>query len=208
MTSSIAPVPARVLVVDNYDSFTYNLVQYLGELGAEPVVHRNDEIDLAGIETLDPDAIVISPGPGTPDDAGISMDVIREWSGRRPILGVCLGHQAIGQVFGGRIVRATEVMHGKTSLVHHDGAGVFAGLPDPFEATRYHSLVVDPSSVPDVLEVTARVGPLGDPDGVIMGLRHREHRVEGVQFHPESILTATGHQLLQRFLDQLVAASA
>ena len=208
MPSSIAPVPARVLVVDNYDSFTYNLVQYLGELGADPVVHRNDEIDLAGIEALDPDAIVISPGPGTPDDAGISMDVIREWSGRRPILGVCLGHQAIGQVFGGRVVRATEVMHGKTSLVHHDGAGVFAGLPDPFEATRYHSLVVDPATVPDVLEVTARVGSLGDPDGVIMGLRHREHRVEGVQFHPESILTATGHQLLQRFLDQLVAASA
>ena len=197
-----------MLVVDNYDSFTYNLVQYLGELGAEPLVHRNDQIDLPGVEALAPDAILISPGPGTPDDAGVSIDVIREWTGRRPILGVCLGHQAIGQVFGGRVVRAAEVMHGKTSLVHHDGRGVFAGLPTPFEATRYHSLVVEPDSVPDVLEVTARVGPVDDPAGVIMGLRHREHPVEGVQFHPESILTATGHQLLQRFLDQLAVGSA
>jgi anthranilate synthase/aminodeoxychorismate synthase-like glutamine amidotransferase len=196
-----------VLVVDNYDSFTYNLVQYLGELGADPVVRRNDEIDLAGVDALDPDAILISPGPGTPDDAGISMDVIREWTGRRPILGVCLGHQAIGQVFGGAVVRAAEVMHGKTSQIHHDGSGVFAGLPDPFQATRYHSLVVDPSTVPDELVVTARVGPLGDEDGVIMGLRHREHPVEGVQFHPESILTATGHQILQSFLDRLVPAA-
>jgi anthranilate synthase component 2 len=200
-------VPARVLVVDNYDSFTYNLVQYLGELGAAPVVHRNDEIDLAGIHDLDPDAIVISPGPGTPDDAGISMDVIREFAGRRPVLGVCLGHQAIGQVFGGRVVRAHEVMHGKTSVVHHDDAGVFAGLPQPFEATRYHSLVVDPGSVPDELVVTARVGPLDDPAGVIMGLRHRHHAVEGVQFHPESILTGVGHQLLARFLEPLVPAA-
>ena len=194
-------MPARVLVIDNYDSFTYNLVQYLGELGADPVVHRNDGIDLAGIEALAPDAILISPGPGTPDDAGISMDVIREWAGRRPILGVCLGHQAIGQVFGGTVVRADAVMHGKTSLVHHDGSGVFEGLPSPFEATRYHSLVVDPASVPDALVVTATT-----PDGVIMGLRHATHDVEGVQFHPESILTSTGHQLLQRFLDRLVAA--
>jgi len=199
-------VPPRVLVIDNYDSFTYNLVQYLGELGAEPVVHRNDEIDVAGVGSLDPDAIVISPGPGTPDDAGVSLDVIREFTGRRPILGVCLGHQAIGQVFGGRVVRAGEVMHGKTSVIHHDDAGVFAGLPQPFEATRYHSLVVDPASVPDELVVTARVGPLHDPDGVIMGLRHRDHAVEGVQFHPESILTGVGHQLLQRFLDRLVPA--
>jgi anthranilate synthase/aminodeoxychorismate synthase-like glutamine amidotransferase len=191
-----------VLVIDNYDSFTYNLVQYLGELGADPVVHRNDEIDLSGIEDLDPDAVLISPGPGTPDDAGISLDVIREWTGRRPILGVCLGHQAIGQVFGGTVVRAGEVMHGKTSLIHHDDSGVFEGLPSPFEATRYHSLVVDPASVPDCLVVTATT-----PDGVVMGLRHREHAVEGVQFHPESILTSTGHQLLQRFLDRLVPAA-
>jgi para-aminobenzoate synthetase component 2 len=194
-------VAARVLVIDNYDSFTYNLVQYLGELGASPEVHRNDEIDLAGIEALEPDAILISPGPGTPDDAGISLDVIREWTGRRPILGVCLGHQAIGQVFGGTVVRAGEVMHGKTSLIHHDDSGVFEGLPSPFEATRYHSLVVDPDSVPDDLVVSATTA-----DGVIMGLRHREHAVEGVQFHPESILTSTGHQLLQRFLDRLVPA--
>ncbi len=191
-----------MLVVDNYDSFTYNLVQYLGELGADPVVYRNDEIDLAGIEAVAPDAIVISPGPGTPDDAGISMDVIRTWAGRRPILGVCLGHQAIGQVFGGTVVRAAEVMHGKTSLVHHDGSGVFAGLPTPIEATRYHSLVVDPATLPDVLVVTART----EPDGVIMGLRHRDVDVEGVQFHPESILTGTGHQLLRAFLDRVGVA--
>ncbi|MGK2927980.1 MAG: anthranilate synthase component II [Acidimicrobiales bacterium] len=190
-------MPARVLVVDNYDSFTYNLVQYLGELGAEPIVRRNDEIDLAGIEALAPDAIVISPGPGTPDDAGISMEVIRAWAGRRPVLGVCLGHQAIGQVFGGTVVRAGRVMHGKTSLIHHDGTGVFDGLPSPLEATRYHSLVVDPGSLPDTLVVTARTD---DADPVIMGLRHRDLDVEGVQFHPESILTGAGHQLLGRFL--------
>ncbi len=189
--------------MDNYDSFTYNLVQYLGELGADPVVRRNDEIDLAGVEALAPDAILISPGPGTPDDAGISMAVIREWAGRRPVLGVCLGHQAIGQVFGGTIVRAGQVMHGKTSLVHHDGSGVFDGLPSPIEATRYHSLVVDPGSLPDCLVVTAWT----EPDGVIMGLRHRDLDVEGVQFHPESILTDTGHQLLQRFLDRVAVSS-
>ena len=199
---SIALVPLRVLVVDNYDSFTYNLVQYLGELGADPIVRRNDEIDLAGVEALAPDAILISPGPGTPDDAGISMDVIRTWAGRRPVLGVCLGHQAIGQVFGGTVVRAPQVMHGKTSLVHHDGTGVFDGLPSPIEATRYHSLVVDPTSLPDCLVVTART----EPDGVIMGLRHRDLDVEGVQFHPESILTGVGHQLLQRFLDRVAVA--
>ena len=204
---SIAPVPARVLVIDNYDSFTFNLVQYLGELGAEPVVHRNDAIDVAGIAALEPDAVLISPGPGTPDDAGVSMAVISELAGRIPILGVCLGHQAIGQVFGGRVVRAGEVMHGKPSLIHHDDAGVFAGLPQPFEATRYHSLVVDPASVPDELVVSARVGRLDDPADVVMGLRHRHHAVEGVQFHPESILTDVGHQLLQRFLDRLVPAA-
>jgi len=198
-------VTTRVLVVDNYDSFVFNLVQYLGELGAEPVVHRNDQIDLAGVEALDPDAILISPGPGTPDDAGISCALIDAWAGRRPILGVCLGHQAIGQVFGGDVVRAGQVMHGKTSLIRHDGAGVFAGLPSPFEATRYHSLVVDPTTLPDVLEVTARTdGPTGD---VIMGLRHRVHDVEGVQFHPESILTSTGHQILQTFLGRIPVAT-
>ena len=197
---------ARVLVIDNYDSFVFNLVQYLGELGAEPIVHRNDEIDLAGIEALDPDAILISPGPGTPSDAGISCDVIREWSGRRPILGVCLGHQAIGEVYGGVVVRAAQVMHGKTSAIHHDGAGVFAGLPSPFEATRYHSLVVDPATVPDELEVTAWTEEGGGR--TIMGLRHREHDVEGVQFHPESILTSTGHHILQTFLDRVPTAAA
>ena len=192
---------ARVLVIDNYDSFVFNLVQYLGELGAEPVVHRNDEVDLAGVEDLDPDAILISPGPGTPADAGISCDVIREWSGRRPILGVCLGHQAIGEVFGGEVVRAGHVMHGKTSPILHEGGGVFAGLPSPLEATRYHSLVVAPESVPDELEVTAWSDT---EDGrVVMGLRHRRHDVEGVQFHPESILTGSGHQILQTFLDRV-----
>ena len=197
---------ARVLVIDNYDSFVFNLVQYLGELGAEPIVHRNDEIDLGGIEVLDPDAILISPRPGAPAQAGISCELIREWAGRRPILGVCLGHQAIGEVFGGDVVRAEQVMHGKTSPVRHRGEGVFAGLPDPFEATRYHSLVVDPASVPDELEVTAWT----ETDAghrVIMGLRHRTHDVEGVQFHPESILTGTGHQILQTFLDRVPAAA-
>jgi anthranilate synthase component II len=200
-------VAARVLVIDNYDSFVFNLVQYLGELGAEPVVHRNDEIDLAGVEALDPDAILISPGPGTPADAGISCDVIRAWAGRRPVLGVCLGHQAIGEVFGGDVVRADRVMHGKTSAIRHDGEGVFAGLPSPFEATRYHSLVVDPATLPDELEVTAWTDPEDGAGRVIMGLRHRSHDVEGVQFHPESILTAAGHQILQRFLDRVPAAA-
>ena len=186
----------RVLVVDNYDSFVYNLVQYLGELGAEPVVYRNDEITVDDAEALAPDAVLVSPGPGRPEDAGISNDVIRRMGGAGvPLLGVCLGHQCIGEVFGGRVVRAPEVMHGKTSLVGHTGAGVFAGLPDPFEATRYHSLVVEPASVPDTLEVTATTA-----DGVIMGLRHRELPVEGVQFHPESILTGAGKQLMRNFL--------
>jgi anthranilate synthase component 2 len=188
-------VTTRVLVIDNYDSFVYNLVQYLGELGAEPLVHRNDELTLDEIIALDPDAVLISPGPGTPDDAGVSNDVIRTFAGRVPVLGVCLGHQCIGQVYGGKVVRAPEVMHGKTSLIRHRDTGVFAGLPNPLEATRYHSLVVERSSLPDVLEITAETD-----DGIVMGLRHRELGVEGVQFHPESILTVGGHDLLRTFL--------
>ena len=188
---------ARVLVVDNYDSFVYNLVQYLGELGADPMVHRHDALTLAEVEALEPEAIVISPGPGRPEDAGLSNELITAFAGRVPILGVCLGHQCIGQVYGGEVVRADQVMHGKTSPVHHDGEGIFAGLPDPLVATRYHSLVVAADSVPAVLEVTART-----EDGVVMGLRHRDHDVEGVQFHPESILTAAGHQLLATFLER------
>jgi anthranilate synthase/aminodeoxychorismate synthase-like glutamine amidotransferase len=190
-------VAPTVLVIDNYDSFVFNLVQYLGELGAEPIVHRHDALTVDQIVDLDPDAILISPGPGRPDDAGVSNAVIERLGGEKPILGVCLGHQCIGQVFGGTVVRAPAVMHGKTSLVHHEGKGVLAGLPQPFEATRYHSLVVDPGSVPPALEVTARTD-----DGVIMALRHRDVPVEGVQFHPESILTAAGHQLLTNFLAQ------
>jgi anthranilate synthase/aminodeoxychorismate synthase-like glutamine amidotransferase len=191
----------RVLVIDNYDSFVYNLVQYLGELGASPLVHRHDEVTIEQIVESRPDAILISPGPGRPEDAGVSNEVIEKLAGQVPILGVCLGHQCIGQVFGGQVVRAPQVMHGKTSFVHHNGAGVLAGLPDPFEATRYHSLVVDAASVPDVLEVTATTD-----DGTVMGLRHREVAVEGVQFHPESILTSSGHQLMANFLAQVQAA--
>jgi anthranilate synthase/aminodeoxychorismate synthase-like glutamine amidotransferase len=190
-------VATRVLVIDNYDSFVYNLVQYLGELGAEPLVHRHDELSLTEIEALEPDAVLISPGPGTPDDAGISNDVITTFAGRVPVLGVCLGHQCIGQVYGATVVRAAQVMHGKTSVISHTGAGVFAGLPNPLEATRYHSLVVGRDSIPDCLEVTAETR-----DGVVMGLRHRDLPVEGVQFHPESILTAGGHDLLRNFLAQ------
>ena len=186
---------SRVLVIDNYDSFVYNLVQYLGELAAEPIVHRNDALGLDELVALDPDAVLISPGPGTPDDAGLSNAVIEHFAGRRPVLGVCLGHQCIGQIYGGTVGRAPEIMHGKTSLVRHEGHGVFAGLPDPLEATRYHSLVVERDSVPDVLEITAETD-----DGTVMGLRHRELDVEGVQFHPESILTASGHDLLKTFL--------
>jgi anthranilate synthase/aminodeoxychorismate synthase-like glutamine amidotransferase len=185
----------RVLVIDNYDSFVYNLVQELGELGAEPFVHRNDTIDIEGIRAASPDAILISPGPGRPEDAGISMAVVAELAGEYPILGVCLGHQVIGQVYGGEIVSAPTLMHGKTSSVHHDGRALFAGLPEPFIATRYHSLVVEPGSVPDVLEVTATTS-----EGVIMGLRHRTLPVEGVQFHPESLLTPSGPALLSNFL--------
>ena len=185
---------ARVVLIDNYDSFTYNLVQYLGELGAEVLVHRNDAIDVAGVAALEPTHLVVSPGPKTPDEAGISVDAIRELAGRVPILGVCLGHQAIGRAFGGEVVRGREPVHGKTSEIHHDGAAVFAGLPSPITATRYHSLVVDPANAPDLL-VTARAD-----DGAIMGLRHRSLAVEGVQFHPESILTGTGRAMLSNFL--------
>ena len=187
-----------MLVIDNYDSFVYNLVQYLGELGAEPVVHRHDDLSVEAVADLAPDAILISPGPGRPEDAGVSNAVIERFAGVTPILGVCLGHQCIGQVFGGEVVRAPTVVHGKTSLVHHRGDGVLAGLPQPFAATRYHSLVVDRDSVPVVLEVTAETD-----DGVVMAIRHRELAVEGVQFHPESILTEAGHQLLSNFLAQV-----
>ena len=192
------PVGPRVLVIDNYDSFVYNLVQYLGELGATPLVHRHDAISVDNIVALEPDAVLVSPGPGRPEDAGVSNAVIERLAGQTPILGVCLGHQCIGEVFGGRVVRAPAVMHGKTSLIHHRGDGVLAGLPEPFEATRYHSLVVDRCSVPDCLEVTAETD-----DGVIMGLRHRDLPVEGVQFHPESILTTGGHRLLGNFLERV-----
>jgi anthranilate synthase component 2 len=186
---------ARVLVVDNYDSFVYNLVQYLGELGAEPIVRRCDQVTLADAEAMAPDGILISPGPGRPEDAGVSNDLITTFAGRVPVLGVCLGHQCIGQVYGGDVVRAPQVMHGKTSVIHHTGVGVFEGLPDPIVATRYHSLVVDRASVPSVLEITAET-----EDGIVMGLRHRELDVEGVQFHPESILTGHGHEMLANFL--------
>jgi anthranilate synthase/aminodeoxychorismate synthase-like glutamine amidotransferase len=191
---------ARVLVIDNYDSFVYNLVQYLGELGAEPLVYRHDALTLDDAAALDPDAVLISPGPGRPEDAGLSNAAIEHFGGRRPVLGVCLGHQCIGQIYGGEVVRALEVMHGKTSLIRHHDTGVFEGLPNPLEATRYHSLVVDRASVPDVLEITAETD-----DGIVMGLRHRELDVEGVQFHPESVLTAKGHDLLRTFLDRASA---
>jgi len=185
----------RVLLIDNYDSFTYNLVQALGELGAEPVVFRNDAIDIAGIRAEAPNAVIISPGPGRPETGGISLAVVTELGGEIPVLGVCLGHQCIGQAYGGRVVQAPELMHGKTSSVFHTGTGVFTDLPKPFDATRYHSLVLDRASLPDVLEVTAETA-----DGVVMGVRHRHLAVEGVQFHPESILTPTGPRLLTNFL--------
>ena len=191
-----------ILVIDNYDSFTYNLYQYLGELGASTRVVRNDELTADEAVALRPERIVISPGPGTPDGAGISLELIRRAAGRVPVLGVCLGHQALGQAFGGRVVRAPTLMHGKTSPIHHDGRTVFAGLPDPFIATRYHSLIVDRGSVPDCLEVSAWTS-----DGIVMGLRHRSLPLEGVQFHPESILTAAGKDLLRNFL-RLGTASA
>ncbi|MEQ3692251.1 MAG: aminodeoxychorismate/anthranilate synthase component II [Alcanivorax sp.] len=190
-----------LLMIDNYDSFTYNVVQYFTELGAEVKVVRNDEITLEEIEALNPERLVISPGPCTPNEAGISMDAIRHFSGKLPILGICLGHQSIGQVFGGKIVRAGQVMHGKTSDIHHADVGVFKDLPDPYKATRYHSLVVDKQHLPDCLEMTAWTE---NPDGSveeIMGLRHKTLAIEGVQFHPESILTEHGHALLKNFLD-------
>jgi anthranilate synthase component 2 len=189
-----------LLMIDNYDSFTFNIVQYFGELGAEVKVVRNDEIDVAGIAELNPQQLVISPGPCTPSEAGISVEAIKAFAGRIPILGVCLGHQSIGQAFGGRIVHARQVMHGKTSPIHHSSVGVFAGLPNPFEATRYHSLVIERESLPDCLEVTAWTERDGAIDE-IMGVRHRELAVQGVQFHPESILTEHGHRMLKNFLD-------
>jgi anthranilate synthase component 2 len=191
-----------LLMIDNYDSFTYNLVQYLGELGADVQVHRNDRITVEEIERLAPEKIVISPGPCTPNEAGVSVETIRHFAGRVPILGVCLGHQSIGQAFGGRIVHAGEIMHGKTSMISHADTGVFRGLPQPFEATRYHSLVIEPASLPECLEVTAWTGDAQGGIDEIMGVRHRDMAVEGVQFHPESILTACGHDLLRNFLEQ------
>ncbi len=185
-----------LLVIDNYDSFTYNLVQYFGELGADMKVCRNDAITIDEIRRMRPERICISPGPGTPDDAGISNEVLREISGTVPTLGVCLGHQCIGQVFGGRVIRASRLMHGKTSLVHHDGSGLFAGLPNPFEATRYHSLIVERESLPECLEIVAETS-----EREIMGVRHRELPVFGVQFHPESILTTEGKHLLRNFVE-------
>jgi anthranilate synthase component II len=194
-------VGARVVVIDNYDSFVYNLVQYLGELGAEPEVYRHDEIDLAGLAALNPDGLVVSPGPGRPEDAGISSAAIKSLGeAGTPVLGVCLGHQCIGAVYGGSIERAPRVMHGKTSEIIHDGTGVFAGIPSPFVATRYHSLVVERDSVPDVLRITAET-----EDGLVMGLRHVEFPIEGVQFHPEAILTESGRPLIANFLSEIAA---
>ncbi|MBJ7261745.1 MAG: aminodeoxychorismate/anthranilate synthase component II [Acidimicrobiia bacterium] len=195
---------ARVVVIDNYDSFVYNLVQYLGELGAEPEVYRHDEIDLAGLAALNPDGLVVSPGPGRPEDAGISSAAIKSLGeAGTPVLGVCLGHQCIGAVYGGSIDRAPRVMHGKTSEIIHDGTGVFAGIPSPFVATRYHSLVVERDSVPDVLRITAET-----EDGLVMGLRHVEFPIEGVQFHPEAILTESGRPLIANFLSEIAAGQS
>jgi anthranilate synthase component II len=184
-----------LLMIDNYDSFTYNLVQYLGELGQDVRVYRNDQVTVGQIRELAPERIVISPGPCTPNEAGVSVDTIKQCGGQTPILGVCLGHQSIGQAYGGRIVRAQQLMHGKTSMIHHSGQGVFQGLPSPFEATRYHSLVIERESLPNCLEITAWTD-----DEEIMGVRHKQFLVEGVQFHPESILTEHGHDLLANFL--------
>lgn len=190
-----------LLMIDNYDSFTYNLVQYFGELGADVHVYRNDQVTLEEVERLAPAHIVISPGPCTPNEAGISVPLIKRFAGRIPILGVCLGHQSIGQAFGGRIIHARQIMHGKTSMVHHRGVGVFKGLSNPFEATRYHSLVIERETVPDCLEVTAWTENEAGEMDEIMGVRHKELAVEGVQFHPESILTAHGHDMLRNFLE-------
>ena len=192
-----------LLMIDNYDSFTYNLYQYLSELGAEVVTLRNDKITLEDIEAMAPEGIIVSPGPSTPMEAGISNDVVRHFGSKVPTLGVCLGHQCVGYVYGAKVDRAGEIRHGKTSMIHHDGKGVLTGLPNPFEAIRYHSLVVYPETLPDCLEVTAWTD-----NGLVMGLRHKEHPVEGVQFHPESIMTPVGKPLLQNFLDQVAAAKA
>jgi len=197
-----------LLMIDNYDSFTFNLVQYFGELGADVRVIRNDEMTLDALRALRPSAIVISPGPGTPDDAGVSLEVLQRLGGEVPVFGVCLGHQSIGQAFGGRVVRAKEIMHGKTSPIRHAGKGVFAGLPDRFEATRYHSLVVEQASLPDCLEVTAWTEHADGSIDEIMGLRHRTLPIEGVQFHPESILTEHGHAMLRNFLAQSLPRAA
>jgi anthranilate synthase/aminodeoxychorismate synthase-like glutamine amidotransferase len=186
-----------VLMIDNYDSFTYNLVQYLGSLGADLHVYRNDKLTIDEIRDMAPEKIVISPGPCTPNEAGISVELIEKLGAEIPILGVCLGHQSIGQAYGGNVIRAPKVMHGKTSLIHHDGRTVYAGLPNPFEATRYHSLIIERESMPDCLELSAQT-----EDGIVMGVRHREHPVEGIQFHPESILTEVGMDLLRNFLEQ------
>ena len=184
-----------LLMIDNYDSFTYNLVQYLGELGQDMKVYRNDKITIPEIEAMKPERIVISPGPCTPKEAGISIDVIRHFAGKIPILGVCLGHQSMGEAFGGDVIRAPYLMHGKTSMIHHDGKTLFAGLPNPFEATRYHSLIIKRETLPSVLEISAWTD-----DGIIMGVRHKQFKIEGVQFHPESILTGAGKELLRNFL--------
>jgi anthranilate synthase component 2 len=196
-----------LLMIDNYDSFTYNLVQYFGELGEDVRTVRNDELTVAEIAALAPERIVISPGPCTPNEAGVSLALIERLAGRVPILGVCLGHQSIGQAFGGRVVRAKEIMHGKTSLIHHTGSGVFAGLPNPFEATRYHSLVVERASLPDSLEITAWSERADGSFDEIMGLRHRSLAIEGVQFHPESILTLVGKDLLRNFIEPVRKAA-
>ena len=192
----------RVLMIDNYDSFTYNLVQYLQELGAEVLVHRNDQITIEEIEALNPDRLMISPGPCTPNEAGISIAAIQHFAGKLPILGVCLGHQAIGQAFGGKVIRARQVMHGKTSPIYHSGAGVFRNLPSPYTATRYHSLVVEKDSLPDCLEMTAWTCNEDGSVDEVMGMRHKTLPIEGVQYHPESILSEYGHDLLKNFLDQ------
>jgi len=191
-----------MLMIDNYDSFTYNLVQYLGELGADVHVHRNDLISVQDIEKLNPQRIMISPGPCTPNEAGVSMQVIEAFAGKLPILGVCLGHQSIGQVFGGKIIHAKEIMHGKTSLIHHNNSGVFSGLKNPYIATRYHSLVIEKESLPDCLEITAWTENADGSMDEIMGVRHKVFDIEGVQFHPESILTEHGHDLLKHFLER------
>lgn len=193
-----------LLMIDNYDSFTYNLVQYFGELGQEVKVHRNDQIDLDTIKSMNPDYLVISPGPCTPTEAGVSVEAIKHFAGRIPIMGVCLGHQSIGQAFGGKIIRAKQVMHGKTSPVFHKNMGMFAGLPNPVEVTRYHSLVIEQASLPECLEVTSWTEDENGELDEIMGVRHKEFAIEGVQFHPESILTEQGHQMLRNFLEQHV----